>query len=42
LDIQKMTRKRIRNHDQSTAMRIPRTWKRVMPLPPNMFFMVSG
>jgi hypothetical protein len=31
-----MTRKRMRNQDQSTAIRIPRTWKRVMEPPPNI------
>ena len=33
---QKITRKRTRNQDQSTVIRIPRTWNRVIGLPPSM------
>ena len=35
-DIQKMTRKRTMNQDQSTAILIPRTWKSVIEPPPSM------
>ena len=35
-DIQKMTKKRTRNQDQSTAILIPRTWKSVMEPPPSI------
>ncbi len=31
-----MKRKRTRNHDQSTAIRIPRTWNSVSELPPSL------
>ena len=38
---QKMTRKRTRNHDQSTEIGIPRTRNRVIELPANMCSMVG-
>ncbi len=35
--IQRMTRKRTMNHDQSTVTLIPRKWKRVIDPPPNIY-----
>jgi hypothetical protein len=36
-----MMRNSTTNHDQSTAMRIPRTWKRVIEAAPGIGEMVS-